>query len=1211
MYSNNNNNNNNNQSNSWSGTTELILQPQKLAFDSEINLEKQYNSFEYTTHQQNKLKDLLHYQFAFEPDIYQLPGRINYKSNKINLVAEDYLPSVKMDTKVIKKIQSLLKDGLNKQFFLNGSSFESSSHDLVHQTFYLDKVSFDFEDSFEKSFYGRQEYSLTCFCIGDVSRTMKPSKIMQEQMKEAIKGISSFQGIDFSEVQEYQYRKTDLLYLNHFRIFLFFESYANQKEQFKIHRYLYYPRINFTAQLISQPFKLVSTPIAAFLTQKIKNSDLTQKEIAKRRNLVRYGFLSLDRNSRMIPLHASDDYCVQIPLVGVWTYGIEFSEDESHEHSDKRFVWGLLAEFVKNKTIAQRFTYNQKQKTFILAVFNLDRSTKYYEICIQENLDEEDETDNLYSKQDHLNESNCQPIKRNWCMIKNYSNSIDQQQIQMNYSTDIASKLSVEYPFRFSSKMIVNQFDDDEFFKSIKQQQMKQSQVVSQQQLNQQHQQTYNQHQNNKQINNTNTINNKQTVKRNSTNTSNNVNNNINRQRQLQQANPNIKNIDSDETETQNQTINSNNQYNTNLVTIKSQILELQNKQEDYFLESQKSIQSASFANNQTFSQNLHLQVQSENTNNHNTNSDQGLQLPPAAERIIQQQQEQINKMSQQIQQLTEALKQFSTNTSRQFMDNQSQYSYPLSPQSQSQIIQNPPPLNYNQPRNVNHPMYNKNFPPVPPPYYYEQYHFYPPHPQMGPHQYPPYPLTAMSDHPYNMYHRAPYYMQESYISGDGKSSKVGMMNNIINNNGNFNNFGVDAISDIQSIKKEDDTQSEASNQNVLNNFNNPQKNGVFNINQQQFENRSFSNNNTMGDVNINAIRSNENQNIIQQNQNSQINQSAQSAQSLQLVQQNSQQSINNQSLQDQSSSSNNDSKKHLREGSIVNQIQKQISQFGIENTFQFKEDGNVSVKGGRKSEFQFDTQQNQNDFNQLSEKNSFECASDQYSKYSAHMYYGEEQKIQKQNEQEKIISFRPSIDQPASKFQHKQQESLNQLHLSQIKLNQNNQETNSNIPYSNDNFTSKQENKLSKSPAKVMNEENQIKLKQMEKNIKELESEDTFTIDEIVNLKMKTDFFDSIKKAPCSTNSNKGKENNNNINTFQIKNNSNFNNNSNNNNTTTTNFTKSSNTPQSSSSNCQSSSSTKMQIPTIKQPSLIDSDDSDNDEMKEIQKRYKNYIGI
>ncbi|EAS07068.2 rhodanese-like domain protein (macronuclear) [Tetrahymena thermophila SB210] len=1206
MYS-----NNNNQSNQWSGTTELILQPQKLAFDSEINLEKQYNSFEYTTHQQNKLKDLLHYQFAFEPDIYQLPGRINYKSNKINLVAEDYLPSVKIDTKVIKKIQSLLKDGLNKQFFLNGSSFESSSHDLVHQTFYLDKVSFDFEDSFEKSFYGRQEYSLTCFCIGDVSRTMKPSKIMQEQMKEAIKGISSFQGIDFSEVQEYQYRKTDLLYLNHYRIFLFFESYSNQKEQFKIHRYLYYPRINFTAQLISQPFKLVSTPIAAFLTQKIKNSDLTQKEIAKRRNLVRYGFLSLDRNSRMIPLHASDDYCVQIPLVGVWTYGIEFSEDESLEHSDKRFVWSLLAEFVKNKTIAQRFTYNQQQKTFILAVFNLDRSTKYYEICIQEKLDEEDETDHLYSQQDNLNESNCQPIKRNWCMIKNYSNSIDQSQIQMNYSNDIASKLSVEYPFRFSSKMIVNQFDDDEFFKSIKQQQMKQSQVVSQQQQNQQYQQTYNQHQNNLQVNNTNTINNKQTVKRNTNNTPNNINNNVNKQRQLQQANPNTKNVDTDETETQNQTINSNNHYNNNLVTIKSQILELQNKQEDYFLESQKSIQSASFANNQTFSQNLHLQVQSENTNNqNNTNTDQGLQLPPAAERIIQQQQEQINKMSQQIQQLTEALKQFQNNSSRQFMDNQSQYSYPLSPQSQSQIIQNPPSLNYNQPRNMNHPMY-KNYPPMPPPYYYDQYHFYPPHPQMGPHQYPPYPPTPMSDHPYSMYHRAPYYMQESYISGDGKSSKVGMMNNMMNNNGNFNNFGVDAISDIQSIKKEDDTQSEASNQNVLNNFNNPQKN-VINMNQQQFENRSFSNNNTMGEVNVNTIRNNDNSNIInnfmQQNQNSQINQSAQSAQSLQLVQQSSLQSINNQSLQDQSnSSSNNDSKKHLREGSIVNQIQKQISQFGIENTFQFKEEGNISVKGGRKSEFQFDTQQNQNDFNQVSEKNSFECASDQYSKYSAHMYYGEEQKIQKQNEQEKIISVRPSIDQPANKFQHKQQESLNQLHLSQIKLNQNDKETNKNIPCQNDDFISKQENKQIKSPAKVMNEENQIKLKQMEKNIKEFESEDTFTIDEIVNLKMKTDFFDSIKKAPCSSSSNKGKENNNNINTFQIKNNSNFNNN----NTSTTNFTKSSNTPQSSSSNCQSSSSTKMQIPTIKQPSLIDSDDSDNDEMKEIQKRYKNYIGI
>lgn len=157
------------------------------------------------------------------------------------LRAEEFLPRMKIESNVEKKIQQIVRDGFNKQFFLSGSSFETSSHDLRQSSFFLDKISFDFEESYERSaichlppplhhlpllrsFYGRGEYTMSCFCIGDTSRNVKPSGLIQEQLRHAIQGVSSFQHIEESQKQEFYYRVTDLLYLNHFRIFLFFEA---------------------------------------------------------------------------------------------------------------------------------------------------------------------------------------------------------------------------------------------------------------------------------------------------------------------------------------------------------------------------------------------------------------------------------------------------------------------------------------------------------------------------------------------------------------------------------------------------------------------------------------------------------------------------------------------------------------------------------------------------------------------------------------------------------------------------------------------------------------------------------------------------------------------------------------------------------------------------------------------------------------------------
>lgn len=53
---------------------------------------------------------------------------------------------------------------------------------------------------------------------------------------------------------------------------------------------------------------------------------------------------------------ASDDLCVKHPLIGVWTYGIDYSEEDNYE--SRKFIWSILTEFVKNRTIAERFVFD-------------------------------------------------------------------------------------------------------------------------------------------------------------------------------------------------------------------------------------------------------------------------------------------------------------------------------------------------------------------------------------------------------------------------------------------------------------------------------------------------------------------------------------------------------------------------------------------------------------------------------------------------------------------------------------------------------------------------------------------------------------------------------------------------------------------------------------------------------------------------------------
>jgi len=186
------------------------------------------------------------------------------------------------------------------------------------------------------------------------------------------------QDSDSSQTDTKTINSSDLIYLNMFRIFTFLiKSKNSSTAKYIAHRVLYFPNVSFKLSSIQQPFKLVSTPLATLVTKKQK-CDINEPKQSKKAH-IKFGFISLDANQRMLLFATSDPLASQIPLIGLWIYGInpqiELLNDDDPE---KRVLQGILFEYI-NSTLGNRYSFDKTKKTFLLAMFSPDDGAKYYE----------------------------------------------------------------------------------------------------------------------------------------------------------------------------------------------------------------------------------------------------------------------------------------------------------------------------------------------------------------------------------------------------------------------------------------------------------------------------------------------------------------------------------------------------------------------------------------------------------------------------------------------------------------------------------------------------------------------------------------------------------------------------------------------------------------------------------------------------------------
>jgi len=173
---------------------------------------------------------------------------------------------------------------------------------------------------------------------------------------------------------------------------------SNNSSNFLQTRLLFYPSLDFSIQMISQPFKLVSTPLTHILTKRSSfpssknssaNSFITASNSSgnNRKTSIKFGFLTLDQNSRIVPLMASDPMVMKVPLIGVWIFGINYPKipDSEVKFDENYLIWGILAEFVKNQGFCEKYAYDQMKKCFFLACFSSEENPRFYEVELLKN----------------------------------------------------------------------------------------------------------------------------------------------------------------------------------------------------------------------------------------------------------------------------------------------------------------------------------------------------------------------------------------------------------------------------------------------------------------------------------------------------------------------------------------------------------------------------------------------------------------------------------------------------------------------------------------------------------------------------------------------------------------------------------------------------------------------------------------------------------
>ncbi|KRX03900.1 hypothetical protein PPERSA_12105 [Pseudocohnilembus persalinus] len=295
-----------------------------------------------------------------------------------------------MDQNVQKKIISHIQSKKSKDFFIFGQKFQIRKADKnkFEKIYTLNQITLDKETSLNSKINEEKIYPLTV-CINKSSESQINE--LENQFQDCIKGLQDIGNFETS----------------------FYNEGINQQLQ----------------KLQLQPYKFVSTPLSVFLAKKQQKSPKEMDNKNAQNEIYKFGFLTLDQNERIYPFMASDSYAKQVPLIGIWSYGLEMN---IKEFDQKYIIWSLLVEFIKNQQIATRFSYDDIKKRFIYISFNAVQSPEFYEVEVKR------EDPNDYS----------QIIEPKWVLLSN------NQKIKLNEINEHS-----EIDFIYNQNLEINNID--------------------------------------------------------------------------------------------------------------------------------------------------------------------------------------------------------------------------------------------------------------------------------------------------------------------------------------------------------------------------------------------------------------------------------------------------------------------------------------------------------------------------------------------------------------------------------------------------------------------------------------------------------------------------------------------------------------------------------------------------------------------------------
>lgn len=159
----------------------------------------------------------------------------------------------------------------------------------------------------------------------------------------------------------------DYVYLQNMRLFFRMKSDMTTMEMFAT-----IPEFSFVFEPISRHFKMATTPLS---------KQLASKEANMQMGTITFGYFTFDQMTRLIPLSYDDEKTYEYPIVGFWTTGLIFSEEDmDNSLSLKQTLWGLASYFLKNTKITLKLSLIRKSYSFIYVCFNGTSSPRYYKV---------------------------------------------------------------------------------------------------------------------------------------------------------------------------------------------------------------------------------------------------------------------------------------------------------------------------------------------------------------------------------------------------------------------------------------------------------------------------------------------------------------------------------------------------------------------------------------------------------------------------------------------------------------------------------------------------------------------------------------------------------------------------------------------------------------------------------------------------------------